>query len=221
MPFRPEIPYDPTPHCSSRDGFDITGTVIHFTAGASMAGSISWCKDPRSQASWHFIIDRDGSVSQQVELDKAAWHAGISQGMYKGKLVRGVNPWTIGIELCNHGLLHRNEDGTFCCEDGNNLVPYKGATPLHAELRYKANNNVITGYWEPFREPQLLKLQWLLDQLKTSGYGTAASNLMGHEEVGMPVGRKEDPGGVFPWARFGRPPGIRLTETQLLLPAVS
>jgi hypothetical protein len=56
------------------------------------------------------------------------------------------------------------------------------------------------GEFEPFPEAQLVALEQLLERLKSWGYGEAASNLLGHNEVSP--GRKIDPGPLFPWGRF-------------------
>jgi AmpD protein len=43
----------------------------------------------------HFLIDRDGSVTQFVSCEKRAWHAGISAAMDRSNF----NHFSIGIEL--------------------------------------------------------------------------------------------------------------------------
>lgn len=43
----------------------------------------------------HFLIDRDGSVTQFVSCEKRAWHAGISAAMNRSNF----NHFSIGIEL--------------------------------------------------------------------------------------------------------------------------
>lgn len=50
--------------------------VIHYTAGSSAAGTIAWFRDPASRVSAHLVIARDGSVTQMVPFNRAAWHAG-------------------------------------------------------------------------------------------------------------------------------------------------
>jgi N-acetylmuramoyl-L-alanine amidase len=217
MPISPLIQFDSSPHFSDRNGHDIVATIIHFTAGASAGSSIAWSKNVQSQASWHFIIDRDGFVSQQVDLAKAAWHAGAAEISYKGRVTNAVNSCTIGIELANQGLLHRNVDGSFGVESGNNVTPYRGQIPVEAELVY-SSGLTVSGFWEPFAEPQILRLEWLLDLISKS-YGAATKTLFGHEEVAVPPGRKMDPGPVFPWARFGRSDGTRLTQSHILTQA--
>lgn len=43
----------------------------------------------------HFLIDRDGAVTQFVSCEKRAWHAGVSAGMGR----TNFNHFSIGIEL--------------------------------------------------------------------------------------------------------------------------
>ncbi|MCP4598121.1 1,6-anhydro-N-acetylmuramyl-L-alanine amidase AmpD [Neptuniibacter sp.] len=47
------------------------------------------------EVSAHFLIERCGTVTQFVPVDKRAWHAGISQ--FDGR--EGCNDFSIGIEL--------------------------------------------------------------------------------------------------------------------------
>jgi AmpD protein len=47
------------------------------------------------EVSSHFLIRRDGSVTQYVDCDKRAWHAGVSS--WKGR--ERCNDFSIGIEL--------------------------------------------------------------------------------------------------------------------------
>lgn len=43
----------------------------------------------------HFLIDRDGAITQFVSCDSRAWHAGVSSAMYR----HNFNHFSIGIEL--------------------------------------------------------------------------------------------------------------------------
>jgi len=68
--------------------------------------------------------------------------------------------------------------------------------------------------FEPFREPQVLSLLWLLDDICTR-YDLERSQLVGHADIAPD--RKADPSLYFPWARlaaagFGRwPRDVRLS----------
>lgn len=190
---------------------DVTGIVLHYTAAGNARGTIQWFATPDSKVSAHFVIGRDGQTTQMVSLEDAAWHAGSSEMFYKGNLVKGANSFTIGIELCNYGLLQEGDDG-FCYEDSGIVREYKGKdAPQRAALIFDALHGIL-GAWEPYPETQLLALEVLLKLIEQAGYKDAVKNLVGHEEIAVPIGRKFDPGPLFPWARFGRPAGTRRTK---------
>ena len=93
--FRSDIDWVPSPNHSSREGFDIEGSVVHYTAGGRASGSVSWLCNPSARASAHFVIARDAKITQLVDLERAAWHAGVSEMRYKGEMRNGANRFTI------------------------------------------------------------------------------------------------------------------------------
>lgn len=72
--------------------------VIHYTAGID---SLPWLTNPESQASAHFLIGREGKVTQLVDTDHIAWHAGVSEWMGR----KSCNNFSVGIELENRGKM--------------------------------------------------------------------------------------------------------------------
>lgn len=48
------------------------GVVVHIAEG-SFEGTISWCKNPDSDVSAHFIVAADGRIAQMVDTDITAW----------------------------------------------------------------------------------------------------------------------------------------------------
>jgi len=77
--------------------------VIHWVAGTGQ-GCINWMTNPKSKVSAHYVIDRQGKITQMVEEQDIAWHAGVSSlGNYpttwEGKEWSSLNPCSIGIEL--------------------------------------------------------------------------------------------------------------------------
>lgn len=91
---------------SSKRELPITTIVLHATAGKSAESSISWLwrllKNGKKgdDASYHFIIDRNGDIWKCVPYrDRAAWHAGVSVG--PPALHRAVNQSSIGIAFAN------------------------------------------------------------------------------------------------------------------------
>jgi N-acetylmuramoyl-L-alanine amidase len=183
MPARPAwVGWQPSPHQSSRRGSAITAIIYHFTAGPSLAGTLRWFQMPSSKVSAHYVIGKDGRIVQMVPLDRAAWHAGRSSLAGRS----GVNRFSIGIEIVNWGALTKR--GTsFYTHSGRR---YTGPPPVRSRGRY----------WEPFTEAQYRALtrltRYLLSRFPTIRHVT------GHEDIALPRGRKNDPGGAFDWARM-------------------
>lgn len=202
MPLSKDIPFLPSPNFSSRGSAEVIGTVVHYTGGWSTGGSIKWLMDKAAKASAHFVIARDGEITQLVELHVAAWHAGVGEMPHGGEVLSNPNQCTIGIELSNCGLLQKHGEDFFY-EVGRTLKRYEGEAPQFRALVYD-NGLRVEGWWEPFWDEQLDALQGLLRQLAEAGFREAVSNLVGHEEIAMPLGRKTDPGPCFPWDRFSR-----------------
>lgn len=48
------------------------GLVIHIAQG-TFEGTISWCKNPTSGVSSHFVVALDGRIAQVVSVDVTAW----------------------------------------------------------------------------------------------------------------------------------------------------
>jgi N-acetylmuramoyl-L-alanine amidase len=69
--------------------------VIHHTGGGTIEGALLWWSNPKSQASAHYLIDRDGTVYRCVSETHRAWHAGQSE--LAGR--EDVNSYSLGIEL--------------------------------------------------------------------------------------------------------------------------
>lgn len=75
----------------------ITTIVLHSTAGKSATSSIAWMRVPGVMASYHYIIERNGTIYKCVPTGRKAWHAGKSIGP-GGK---DVNQYSIGISFAN------------------------------------------------------------------------------------------------------------------------
>ena len=177
---RPEwTSWSESPHFNSRNNEEISAVIVHYTAGGSLNSTVSWFRNPQAQASSHYVVGRDGSIVQMVELDQAAWHAGKSE--IGGRA--NVNKYSVGIEVCNWGKL-RKEGDRFLTYTGNK---YEGPTPFQDKQG---------GYWEPFTEEQYQAIAQIcnhcLDKYKIT-------HITGHSDIATPIGRKVDPGNAFKW----------------------
>ena len=89
------LTYQQSPNHSGRrpTNVKLQGVVVHWwddpKKNPSLAGVVSWFKNPASQVSAHYVVE-DGTVVQMVTDDHVAWHAGSKHW----------NERTIGIE-CN------------------------------------------------------------------------------------------------------------------------
>ena len=78
--------------------------ILHDTAGRLEKGnSASYLANNTAKTSVHFVIERDGTISQLVPTNRAAWHAG--QSSYHGRAA--CNDFSIGIELVNAGKMFK------------------------------------------------------------------------------------------------------------------
>ena len=102
-----------SPHCDERPpGEKVSLLVIHAISlppgefgGDGIDDLYMGTLDPAAhpcfaeiaglRVSAHFLIRRDGSLTQYVPCDKRAWHAGASE--WKGRA--GCNDFSIGVEL--------------------------------------------------------------------------------------------------------------------------
>ncbi|MCU0882055.1 MAG: N-acetylmuramoyl-L-alanine amidase [Hyphomonadaceae bacterium] len=87
-----------------RMGGVITPTILilHDTASRLEKGrAAAYLADNTASVSVHFVIERDGSIVQQVPIGRAAFHAGRSS--YNNR--KNCNDFSIGIEIVNAGRM--------------------------------------------------------------------------------------------------------------------
>jgi N-acetylmuramoyl-L-alanine amidase len=75
---------------------NIKYVIVHSTGGTATS-SIDWFKNPKAQASAHYLIDKKGNLYIFAEDNFITWHAGKS----KWGADEGLNSISIGIELEN------------------------------------------------------------------------------------------------------------------------
>jgi N-acetylmuramoyl-L-alanine amidase len=168
--------------------------VLHYTAGYSGKSSVGWLCNSSSKASAHFVVDRDGTVTQLVSLADRAWHAGGATSRWRGM---GPNPISWGIEIANLGPL-KAESGRLWDAYGK---AYTGPTYIDSTGRH----------WEPYPEAQIAAVSRLVVELVAIeprlllNDGPGLPRICGHQDVDP--SRKLDPGPAFPWGRVA--PGIK------------
>jgi len=85
-------------------GMEIDTVVLHYTEMNSVEESIKLLCDKTAKVSAHYVLDYDGSIYQLVDDKHRAWHAGVSTLKYTDAERKGVNDFSIGIEIQNKGL---------------------------------------------------------------------------------------------------------------------
>lgn len=160
--------------------------VIHYTAGQSAAGAISWFQSPSSKVSAHLVVDLDGTITQMVPFNRRASHAGPSR--WRGE--EGCNGFSIGIELVNPGPLRRRSDNSFVDQNGRKWE--RGVVEARLE-----HDGIIYDHWAEYPEAQLDAAREACAAI-IPAYGIR--EIVGHHDV-APT-RKIDPGPAFPMHAF-------------------
>jgi N-acetyl-anhydromuramyl-L-alanine amidase AmpD len=162
--------------------------VLHDTAGGLDAeGSISWLAGNPNKTSAHFVVGRDGAVTQLAAPDRKCNHAGKSS--WRGR--EFCNGFAIGIEIVNPGKLLARGDGAVadfgkvydraqygigCC-----------STPEHGD-----------GYWMPYTPEQMAAVEQLVAALGAAY--PSIKEVVGHHDISPR--RKVDPTPLMDWPRM-------------------
>lgn len=169
-----------------------TAIVIHYTGGATTGADLdTLTRRDSNYVSSHFVISREGKITQCVPVNTVAWHAGESS--WNG--VRWCNKFSIGIELSNWGPL---------VIKGNKAWAWPGnfgrvAISLDRVFRGKHKNpQCAYEAWEKFYDPQFAAL-CDLGRVLVAHLGSIR-DIVGHDDVAP--GRKIDPGPAFPMDYF-------------------
>jgi len=189
----PLVTYDGSGNVSPGVVIKPTYVVIHYTVISYSATVKSFGPAGSRKASAHLVVSRSGQVTQMVDFNRRAWHAGES--FWNG--LSDLNTHSVGIELENYGYLQLQGDDKYL-SDNNQIV---GPSQV-VQARHK-NPKSTARYWERYPPAQLDACEDICDALVTH-YGI--QEILGHDDVSP--GRKSDPGPAFPMERirsvFGR-----------------
>lgn len=170
----------------------IPDVMVYHIADGTYFGTIGWEQNPISQVSSHFVIGKEGEITQLVPLNMAAYTQGLNYDntgkapmvrQAKSLLVRqrGVNPncYCISIEFAGFYNPHKNSAG---------IVDDPGCKGAITQAQIDAAIEV-----EHYCNDQLVKL-----------YGAGAgippdrAHHLGHCEIN-PINRPCCPGELFPY----------------------
>ena len=127
------------------DGGKPSGIVCHYTAtGPGTAVNMAkrrqhkYGDDPDDRlASWHITIETDGSIVQQLPLNRVGYHAGSTTA----KPVPGLgwaNQHTVGIELVGDGSLFTEPQVATACAVWRALVQAYGIARQFAMITHQS-----------------------------------------------------------------------------------
>lgn len=151
--------------------------VIHETAGRlTKHSTVDYFKSKGCQVSAHFVIERDGEITQMVPCNRKAFHAGISE--WQGR--KYCNTFSIGVELVGPGKL-----------DETGRAWFGEVFPDAIDKATEAHGN---GKWLPFTSEQIEACRQLV--LAIVAAYPDCNDVAGHFEVSPK--RKVDPNPLFP-----------------------
>lgn len=177
-----------------RDQFiDPKFIVVHYTGGGRLNSSIKYLR--KKGFGYHVLIDRDGSVTQAVPLNKRASHAGYSN--WKG--YDFLNDHSIGISLANLGYLDQHGSKYYRANShGDPTTPVFDASEVKTARHWNGHTGSKRKGWELYTESQYSALNAVCAAL-SSGF-SSINEIVSHEAIA--VGRKPDPGMAFDWSRL-------------------
>jgi N-acetylmuramoyl-L-alanine amidase len=177
--------------------------VLHYTAGYTAASAIATFASTAGKASAHFVVEVDGRVTQMVNCNDTAWHAGF--GVFRGG--GQVNQRSIGVEIVNPGYHFRSTTGQILNWERKpvppaRLAPFPGM--IEARDPWVGSANVL---WPLYPEAQLVAVETII-RACVRAYPSIAE-VVGHRDVDTNRRLKVDPGPAFPMARMRRIIGDR------------
>jgi len=189
-----KVSYKESPNKSERKDI-VRGIVLHHTGPGGFDGIVAWLINPDAKAAAHYVIGTKGELTQLVNTQKNAWHAGTSKFLLDGQVRDNLNHCTIGIEICNAGVLHKGEDGKFYYEAGRDMREWKGQAPIEGSIVYPSGQTV-TGYYPPYPKVQIDKVIELCKALVLKYPQIGREDILTHYGIATPEGRKNDPFGL-------------------------
>lgn len=151
-------------------------------------------------ASAHFVVGRDGSLVQCVDVEDTAWHAGTSRKSGPSRFPEFASG-TLAATPAVRGSVNRRSVGVEICNVGWAVDPFRiQPENLEAGLRHR-NPRSTSKRWESYRPDQIIALEGLVAELRKAA--PTLRWVCGHEDVAhydvTGKGSKLDPGPAFPW----------------------
>lgn len=163
--------------------------VVHDTAGALRPfSSVEWLEAPTSTVSAHFVVERDGTITQMVPTDRMAYHCGVSE--WPEGSGKSCNGRAIGIEVVSPGpLLPRGDKAV---ASFGHLFGPEGLLDLPETAHHQA------ALWLDYTDQQIAAVEAIVAAIGKA-YPTV-TEVVGHYQISPR--RKVDPGPHFPLAQM-------------------
>lgn len=187
------IPFHNSPNKSKRKE-PITHIVLHHTGPGSFSSIVKWLCNKDAKASAHYVAGVGGELANLVLPDDVAWHAGVSSVKIGQDIKNNVNNFSVGIEICNIGLLYK-QNNDFYYEIGRNTVKWKGAEPTMGKIVYP-DGKELSGFFAPYPIIQIQSVVDLCKSLVKKYPLIQKDNILTHYNIAQPAGRKNDPFGL-------------------------
>lgn len=128
--------------------------LLHFTAGSSAEGAITFWKSNKNKVSTPFVVNRDGTIYQTFDPVYWSYHLG-----FKGTWAHDKR--SVPIEIVNIGPLVKRGDMLYCWPNG-----FK-TTYCHADETEKYVQSTYRGYdyYAAFPKVQLDSVVSLVDKI--------------------------------------------------------
>lgn len=187
-----QVPFKASPNVGGKCKPKIM--ICHDTAsGLNSSGPISWLCNKDAKASAHFVVGRDGDITQLVNTNRVAWHAGKSTYPGHNDGSGSVNSIAVGVEIVNPGIMTRIANGRAFFSDSKtvswdmNEYGIEKAAPLPLSLKR------AEAYWMSYTDAQLEAVLNIGHAVKDA-YNI--SDVVAHWTVSP--GRKVDTNPLFP-----------------------
>jgi N-acetyl-anhydromuramyl-L-alanine amidase AmpD len=156
---------------------DKTQIYLHHTAGNGNAEGVSrYWNSNDSQIATAFVVGENGTIVQCFSSKHWAWHLGIDSQDFttRGLPYKNLNKLSVGIEVCNWGML-KEKNGKFYNYVGGEInpsyvttleTPYKGYKHWYkyTDAQIEATRQLVTYLCEIYDIPKAYRKEiWSLD----------------------------------------------------------
>ena len=195
----------------------LQGLVIHSTAGNDGSTSIPTLE--ANNLSYHYIVERDGSILKLVDPHYRSIHAGGGGNRFRNEEDRSKSPndVTISIALANRSWVARDDGNTDMAarwrrystenqELGHDRWK-EGSGYFHNPAHRPSTCNPdapgcnMDAIWEVFPDDQV-RAAARLSAYILQRHDLDSGSIYMHSDLSHPRGRKQDPGPLFPQSDF-------------------